>query len=217
MTLDRLVYRMHPMSSPHSPTPAPDTPAPTRERLIAAMQSALQSKGYHGVGLTELLAAAQAPKGVLYHHFPGGKAELAVASIEAVVLQLTVSLDKLTQRNADVVQALDAWMGSAQKALAISGYERGCPLATIALESGPDDTAIRLALANGFAAIRDRLSRTLKHAGIEETRARNLAALTVSAYEGALVQSRVAGNVDAMQATSQALLDLVRLSLPSAR
>lgn len=199
-----------------NPTPSePASPPPTRDRLIAAMQGALQNKGYHGVGLKELLEVAQAPKGVLYHHFPGGKAELAVASIEAVVSQLTVGLEKLMQRNADVVQALDTWMGSAQKALAVSGYERGCPLATIALESGPDDIAIRQALANGFAAIRERLGRTLQHAGIEETRARNLAALTVSAYEGALVQSRVAGNVDAMQATSQALLDLVRLSLPT--
>ena len=203
------------MPSKSSETSTPDAPTPTRDRLIAAMQGALQNKGYHGVGLKELLEVAQAPKGVLYHHFPGGKAELAVASIGAVVSQLTVGLDKLMQRNADVVQALGTWMGSAQKALAVSGYERGCPLATIALESGPDDIAIRQALANGFAAIRERLGRTLQHAGIEETRARNLAALTVSAYEGALVQSRVAGNVDAMQATSQALLDLVRLSLPT--
>lgn len=204
------------MTSKNPETSAQDTLAPTRDRLIAAMQGALQNKGYHGVGLKELLDVAQAPKGVLYHHFPGGKAELAVASIEAVVAQLTTGLDKLMQRNTDVVLALGAWMGSAQKALAVSGYERGCPLATIALESGPDDIAIRQALANAFAAIRERLGNTLQQAGIEATRARNLAALTVSAYEGALVQSRVAGNIDAMQDTSQALLDLVRLSLPTA-
>ena len=186
----------------------------TRERLIAAMQDALRHKGYHGVGLKELLTVANAPKGVLYHHFPGGKAELAVASIEAVVGHITGGLDKLLSRNADVVQALGAWMESAQKALANSGYERGCPLATIALESAPEDTAIRQALADGFAAIRERLGRTLQHAGIEETRACNLAALIVSAYEGALVQSRVAGNVDAMHNTSNALMDMVRMSLP---
>lgn len=198
-----------------APPPIPDDDTrTTRERLIAAMQDALRHKGYHGVGLKEILDVAQAPKGVMYHHFPGGKAELAVASIEAVIAQITTGLDKLTQRYPDVVQALEAWMASAQKALAVSGYERGCPLATIALESAPDDIAIRETLAKGFAAIRDRLGLTLQQAGIEASRAHSLAALTVSAYEGALVQARVAGNVDAMQATSQALLDLVRLSLP---
>ncbi|MFY8043743.1 MAG: TetR/AcrR family transcriptional regulator, partial [Rhodoferax sp.] len=64
-------------------------------------------KGYHGVGLTELLSAAQAPKGVLYHHFPGGKAELAVAAIDAVVGQLTSGLDRLMRKNPDPVQALE--------------------------------------------------------------------------------------------------------------
>ena len=44
--------------------------------------------------------------------------------------------------------------------------------------------------------------------------ASSLAALIVSAYEGALLQSRVAGNVQAMRDTSAALLDLIRLSLP---
>jgi TetR/AcrR family transcriptional repressor of lmrAB and yxaGH operons len=48
------------------------------------MLTALRTKGFHGVGLSELLAQAQAPKGVLYHHFPGGKTELAVAAIDQV-------------------------------------------------------------------------------------------------------------------------------------
>jgi TetR/AcrR family transcriptional repressor of lmrAB and yxaGH operons len=217
LTLDRPVYIIHRMS-PIEPETSPTEPpplAPTRDRLIAAMQDALRHKGYHGVGLKELLDVAQAPKGVLYHHFPGGKAELAVASIEAVVSQLTAGLQRLLSRNPDVVQALGMWMESAQKSLASSGYERGCPLATIALESAPDDTAIRQALADGFAAIRQQLGTTLQQAGIAEARAGNLAALIVSAYEGALVQARVAGNVAAMQATSQALMDLVRMSLPN--
>ena len=40
-------------------------------------------------------AASRAPKGVLYQHFPGGKAELAVAAINAVVDCLCADLDKL--------------------------------------------------------------------------------------------------------------------------
>jgi len=189
-------------------------PASTRERLIAAMVDALRTKGFHGVGLTELLLAAQAPKGVLYHHFPGGKSELAVAAIDAVVSDITTGLGKLLQRHADPASALEAWMAFAQNKLAGSGFEQGCPLAAIALESTPEDGAIRAALANGFAAIRATLLQTLHSAGIEADRARNLSALIVSAYEGALVQARVAGSVEAMSDTAAALLDLVRMTLP---
>jgi TetR/AcrR family transcriptional regulator, lmrAB and yxaGH operons repressor len=191
---------------------SPSTPG-TRERLIAAMLDALRTRGYHGVGLTELLATAQAPKGVLYHHFPGGKAELAVRAIESVVAKLGADLDKVLRRAADPVDALAAWMGSAQRVLAGSGFTSGCPLATIALESTPDDDAIRAALAAGFATLRTRLADTLAGAGMAQAQARGAAALIVSAYEGALLQARVAGNVQAMQDTSEALIGFLRPAL----
>lgn len=191
-----------------------DSPPPgTRERLVAAMLGGLRTRGYHGVGLAELLASAQAPKGVLYHHFPGGKAELAVQAIDTVVADLGAELDKLFRRSADPVQALVAWMAAAQRVLEKSGFERGCPLATIALESTAEDADIRDALARGFATLRSRVSAVLAQAGMAEPKARGLAALIVSAYEGALLQARVAGSAQPMRDTAQALVGLLQISL----
>lgn len=188
----------------------------TRERLIDAMRDALRTRGYHGVGLNELLTTAGAPKGVLYHHFPGGKTELAIAAIEGVAQQLAADLDKVMSRSGgDPADALTVWMAGAQKVLEKSGFERGCPLATVALESTPDDARLRAALATAFATFRARLADVLMRAGIPDSKARSLAALIVSAYEGALLQARVAGDVQAMRDTSDALIELVRLSLPS--
>jgi TetR/AcrR family transcriptional repressor of lmrAB and yxaGH operons len=185
----------------------------TRERLIAAMLEALGTRGYHGVGLADLLNAADAPKGVLYHHFPGGKAELAVSAIEAVVARLVGDLDTLFGRTADPAKALSAWVGSAQRTLEKSGFARGCPLATIALESGPDDDRIRQALAVGFASLRARLQAALVASGVQDARSRGLAALIVSAYEGALMQARVAGSIQPMRDSADALIDLVEGAL----
>ena len=189
----------------------------TRDRLISAMLQALRTRGYHGVGLNELLSMAQAPKGVLYHHFPGGKAELAVQAIETVAAQIGTSLDRLRARSGDPVQALGAWMDAAEQALAQSGFERGCPLATIALESGPEDESIRRALAQSFATVRERLAALLIDAGLPADKASGLAALIVSAYEGALLQARVAGSVQAMRECSATLMALVRMSLTEGR
>jgi TetR/AcrR family transcriptional repressor of lmrAB and yxaGH operons len=177
------------------------------------MLDALRTRGYHGVGLNELLTTAQAPKGVLYHHFPGGKAALAVHAVESVVAKLGADLDKVLQRAGDPADALGAWMAQAQRVLAGSGFASGCPLATIALESTPDDEAIRAALAKGFATIRTRLAVALAGAGMAPAQARGAAALIVSAYEGALLQARVAGSVQAMRDTSEALVGLLRLAL----
>jgi len=185
----------------------------TRGRLIAAMVDALRNRGYHGVGISDLLASAQTPKGVLYHHFPGGKSELAVKAIEAVAEQLGGSLEKLIQRTADPMEAMTLWMGSAQKMLEKSKFQAGCPLATIALESTGEDVEIRAALNNAFALLRAKISQVLGVAGMPDPAARATASLIVSAYEGALLQSRVAESGDIMRETTEALIGFIRASL----
>jgi TetR/AcrR family transcriptional repressor of lmrAB and yxaGH operons len=177
------------------------------------MSDALQRRGLHGVGLSELLRTAQAPKGVLYHHFPDGKTELAVAAIQAAVARLCGSLDALLVSPADPVHALRGWLEAAQKLLERSAFERGCPLATVALESTADDVQIRSALATGFSVLRQRVGALLAQGGIAAPRAAVLATLIVAAYEGALIQARVAGSAQPMRDTADALLALVASEL----
>lgn len=177
------------------------------------MADALQRRGLHGVGLAEVLQAAQAPKGVLYHHFPGGKQALAVAAIEALAAAMAAALDRALQRQADPVAALRDWLAAALKQLERSGYERGCPLATVALESGPGDGELRAALSRGFTTLRARLGHGFTQAGVEPARAAALATLTVAAYEGALMQSRVAGNAQPMRDTAALLVDMLAREL----
>jgi len=179
------------------------------------MSDALQRRGMNGVGLNEVLAEAQAPKGVLYHHFAGGKAELTVAAIEFTIARVLGRLDRLLQREGDPVSALLAWMDGAQKLLQDSAFERGCPLATVALESTPQDAAIRDALAAGFTALRQRIAEALVACGQSSAQAQGLAALIVAAYEGGLLQSRVAGNARPMRLAVQTLATLLR-TLPNA-
>jgi TetR/AcrR family transcriptional repressor of lmrAB and yxaGH operons len=100
-------------------------PHTTRTRLIAAMADALQRRGLHGVGLNEILSDAQAPKGVLYHHFPGGKTELAIAAIRAIVERIISSLDQVLAAHPDPAAAFERWVEGAQRHLAASSFERG--------------------------------------------------------------------------------------------
>jgi TetR/AcrR family transcriptional regulator, lmrAB and yxaGH operons repressor len=165
----------------------------------------------HGVGLNELLADAQAPKGVLYHHFPGGKQALAVAAIEETSAHLNRSLDTLIARKADPVEALRQWLQASLSHLQASGFERGCPLATVALETSPGDAALRAALADAFAALRGRVALLLQADGrLRPERAQGLAALIVSTYEGALMQARVAADPGPMLASADTLLSLIQ-------
>lgn len=180
----------------------------TRDKLIDAMIDALQRKGLHGVGLNELLATAEAPKGSLYHHFPGGKTELAVAAIERVGLRAEQAFATLFAQQPDPLEALSTWLQSALGQLQNSAFERGCPLAAIALESTPDDQQIRAALANAFVVIRQALQQQLQRHGYPQPQ--GLAALFVALYEGGLLQARVAGSSEPLKQAVTTLLHFIR-------
>jgi TetR/AcrR family transcriptional repressor of lmrAB and yxaGH operons len=189
----------------------------TRQRLIAAMSELLQRKGLQGVGLSDVLAQAQAPKGVLYHHFPGGKTELAISAIRSSVNRIVASIQFLRSTDQNVVQRLRTWLGQAQKRLEKSGFEQGCPLAAVALESTAADQELRQALEEGFGAIRSVLAGMLADAGMTTTDAARFSTLIVSAYEGALLQSRIAGSAKPARDTLDLLLRLIQLEIESPR
>jgi TetR/AcrR family transcriptional repressor of lmrAB and yxaGH operons len=186
----------------------------TRDKLIHAMADALQRKGMHGVGLSELLEIAGAPKGSLYHHFPGGKSELAVAAIDHISRTIDGLFAQLFSQRSDPLKAMHHWLQGALQQLENSQFERGCPLATIALESGPEDVEIRAALQRSFTAVRQALSQQLHAFGYPSEQADNLAALFVALYEGGLLQARVAGSSEPLKRAATALFNLTREQLP---
>jgi TetR/AcrR family transcriptional repressor of lmrAB and yxaGH operons len=199
------------MSDLQKPTPG------TRERLIAAMTDALRRRGLHGMGLAELLARADAPKGVLYHHFPGGKTELALVAIDDVMDRMLRGLDTLLAQSPDPIAALRQWMTGATARLRDTGFECGCPLATVALESTTHDPQLRAALGRAFARMRDRIAQSLEQGGESPESAQGLAALIVAAYEGGLLQARVAQSTQPIEQATDTLLALLTLRSQGAR
>ncbi len=187
----------------------PETTLPgTKQRLVAAMTDGLQRRGLHGTGLSDVLRDAGAPKGVLYHHFPDGKTGLALASIEESIATITGWLDVALEKYPDPLEAIERWVRAASRRLGETDFEGGCPLATIALETTADDVEVRAALASAFATLRARMAAALASAGTPH--ADGLAMLIVAAYEGGLLQSRVANSVEPLQLASETLGSLIR-------
>ena len=53
-----------------------------RAEMVAGATRLLARKGLEGTSFAEVLAAAGAPRGSTYHHFPGGKRELVQEAVE---------------------------------------------------------------------------------------------------------------------------------------
>jgi TetR/AcrR family transcriptional regulator, lmrAB and yxaGH operons repressor len=192
--------------------PNKETEQDTRQRLIVAMQTALASRGFNGMGLNELLALAGAPKGVMYHHFPGGKTELALAAIELSTEQMLAQLAKVMSKSDSPAQAIQMWFDASYKILSAKNYEMGCPFAATALESTPNDIELRQAISSSFASVRNALSKALEKSKVPNSRP--LAALIISAYEGALMQARVAQSAQPLKDALAALIPMLQRQTP---
>lgn len=188
---------------------APTASLETRQRLVSSMRRLVQQRGYNGFGLNELLTEAGAPKGVLYHHFPGGKAALAIEAVQRSAEAAAGSLRALLQERRTVRAALLVWIEAAAARLGQSGFVNGCPLATITLETAATEPALREALDHAFAQLRAVLAEALAAEGRSRVQAERLAMLFVSAYEGALMQARAARDTSILLSTYRALEPLL--------
>ena len=61
----------------------PATRPTTRERIVDVSADLMRRQGYAATGVKQIVTAAQAPFGSLYHHFPGGKEQLGAEAIRA--------------------------------------------------------------------------------------------------------------------------------------
>lgn len=63
-------------------------PAHSRDQLLSILSETFLTKGYEGATLAELSRTTGLSKASLYHHFPGGKAEMAASLLRDAVARL---------------------------------------------------------------------------------------------------------------------------------
>ena len=166
--------------------PAHGATIPTRERLIRAGVELFQTKGYHGVGIVEILQAAGAPKGSFYHHFPGGKEQLAVEALAWLEGEVTAYLDDLAGRGAS---ARDMAAGIARHAVeGVRKRPRGTLLSVLTQDAAPESEAVAAAVRRYADTLRSRLAA----AAADETFADEALAIIL----GAAVIARMEGQAE---------------------
>jgi AcrR family transcriptional regulator len=189
---------------------------PTKQRIVEAGAELFRHKGYTGTGVKEIVAAARAPFGSLYHHFPGGKEELAEAIIRwsgAMYGQLGPAV--LGPAPDPVTGVHDFFAGAAEH-LRETDYADACPIATVALEVASTSEPLRRATADVFQSWIDGLAAYFAANQIAPARARELAIAMVGALEGAFVLSRALRSTEPLDIAGQSVAAAVRDALAEA-
>jgi AcrR family transcriptional regulator len=161
----------------------------TRQRMVRGAAQLLRQRGYTGTGFREVIELTGAPRGSIYHHFPGGKAQLAGEAVDYVGGLARESIAG-PLADGDPIRALRGFVGLWRADFERSGGRAGCPIAAVAVENHDEAPELLESAARAFEQWRSAFAECLGRAGVPRARADRLAALVVSAVEGAIVLSR---------------------------
>lgn len=177
----------------------------TKQRLIKVATELFQQQGFYATGLNTLLQQAKCPKGSLYHHFPGGKTDLAIACLEQLSQQLLEFIDQLalTQGTAGLIKALfqqtELWLKQ-------QGWLGGSLLSTLNHETTAADTEIRQALKKAYDLIEAKLQQVFIAEGMAKNTAKDFSLQLMINYEGALNLASATQNKAPLQHAKNTLL-----------
>ena len=177
----------------------------TDQRIVRSMWELLRVQGYTATGIQQLARAAGAPTGSIYHHFRGGKREVAAAALResgAAYIQL---LPLLLDQHADLPAAIEAAFAAAADDIADTGWANMCPVVTVAGEIADTEPELRQVAAEVIASWIDEGSRYLAGRGLSRADARAAMYTLLAALEGGFMLARAQRTAEPLLAAGRAV------------
>jgi TetR/AcrR family transcriptional repressor of lmrAB and yxaGH operons len=159
----------------------------TRKNIIDKTAHLMQTKGYHATGLNQIIRESGAPKGSLYFHFPGGKEEIAAAAVKACGDEMALLLQSIFKETDNFLTALNIVIDYLKEELIQSGFIKGCPVATVALEAAPHYEKMQVVCNDVYRQWVNIITKPLVKTGIALKEAEKRAVFLLSAIEGAMI------------------------------
>jgi AcrR family transcriptional regulator len=177
----------------------------TDQRIVNAMAELLRVQGYAATGIQQVARAAGAPTGSIYHHFRGGKREIAAAALRqtgAVYIRL---LPMLLDEHPDLAEGVDAAFAAAAADIENTGWANMCPVATVIGEIADTEPELREVAAEVIGSWVDEGTRYLTGRGLSDADARGAIHALLSALEGAFLLARAQRSPEPLLAAGRAL------------
>jgi AcrR family transcriptional regulator len=191
-------------------------PASTRDRILDVTADLFRQYGFTGTGMKQIVTAANAPFGSLYHYFPGGKEALGVEVIHRSGEMYFALFETVFDAAPDPVSGVRDFFAGAAEVLRETDYADACPIATVALEVASASEPLRRATAEVFERwITGAAARLARH-GVPAEPARELAVLIIGMLEGAFVLCRASRSTEALDVAGTAATAAVQAALAAA-
>jgi len=164
---------------------------PTRDRILKAAKHLFQQRGYYAVGTAEILAAAKAPKGSMYHHFPEGKEQIAIEAVQTIHADVLALMRKLEADGFSVADTIRQLAKGMARWLKESDYREGTMLASSTVGSVPDLPKLHGSIKAAFDEWRAHVIERLLRDGLSKSEATTVAQTLIAGIEGAMILARI--------------------------
>ena len=173
----------------------------TRESIVTAAAELMRRKGYAGVSMKDLAEAAGAPIGSLYHHFRGGKVQIAREALTNAGLAYGLLIPTVVDGYTDLGAAIDGVFTQAARDMADTGFVNMCPVASVAGEVADTVEELRSATRDIFTAWIDGGAAYFTSRGLDEPLARQVTTALIAGLEGAFLLARAMRDTAPLLAT----------------
>src|SRR5512139_1523687 len=184
----------------------------SRERMVRSAAYLFRERGYSGTGFRDVITHSGAPRGSIYHHFPGGKVQLAQEAVRYAGDFLAAGV-RISMQDNDPTTAVQAFVGWWRQVLEKSDFQAGCPIVAVTVESHAENPELAAAAAAAFQHWQDVLAIALGDAGVDEARSARLATLIVAAVEGATILCRARRDTRALDDVVAELESLIHTAV----
>jgi AcrR family transcriptional regulator len=181
----------------------------TRSRMVFSAAELFRQHGYNGTGFRDVVAHSGASRGSIYHHFPGGKAELGMSAVALAAEFIDAGIAQGLQAD-DLVAGFESFWGWWTEYVEASHFQAGCPGVAVAVESHVEAPELAVAAAEAFGRWQSTVASALRNAGVADPEAKDMAALIISGVEGATVLCRAAGNREPLARAGRQLARVLR-------
>jgi TetR/AcrR family transcriptional repressor of nem operon len=167
----------------------------TRDHLIDTGLKLMHQHGYNATGLTEILKAADVPKGSFYHHF-GSKEDFAAAALERYTSrEAEHAAAVLGGSKTPPLKRLKRYFTDLVKTYGQKGAIPGCMMGRFSLEVAAANPQMRKQISTTFAHWQHTIAAVIQQAMAQEelpadTDPESLAGFLLNSWEGALLRSQ---------------------------
>lgn len=182
------------------------SPPPHREMIVDKLFELFRNGGFDGVSISDIGNATGLGKSSLYHHFPGGKDEMAAAVLGKAADWFGSEVVKaLLEPGASREQRVDGML-SALDGLYCGGA-KPCIFASMLL--GGAAGRINESVTAGFRAWHKSLARALAETGLSSAEAAVRSTSAIVQIEGSLILSRALEDPSIFKRSLRSVRDLL--------